>query len=401
MHVGKRNCVAEAFLAMHVILCALDSSCALENFCNVMIRSRLKRNNDSGIGDSQKSPMHEVEPIIVDYCIKLARMGSPLNRDQVELLARDIIAGTPTEQRMLAFKKQRKLAGNTVIGGRWYYQFMKRHSNTIKAVRTRTSDSKRIQYITRENFQTMYDCVYERMVEGGVAIKHEEPIMYDARGEITSDPALCAGKESFYELIAPNNVLLVDETGCNTNQKDDGPIGKEKMIVPTDGSCNGRNGSVADQHYTTLVFQTANGEPVCCCIILKSAGKREDMPLNWVLGIDVTAAAAEDDEIISKASNVCRGGPACHFRGKRISAFVSCSPNASITSDILADCLAHIDSFNVFRRDGHHSRFELPFLQYIHDNNKWTACIGVPYATHWWQVADSSEVNGAYKMETT
>ena len=140
------------------------------------------------------------------------------------------------------------------------------------------------------------------------------------------------------------------------------------------------------------------------------------MPLNWVLGIDVTAAddileAAEDDEIISKASNVCRGGPVCHFRGKRISAFVSCSPNASITSDILADCLAHIDSFNVFRRehgevpflllDGHHSRFELPFLQYIHGNNKWTVCIGVPYATHWWQVADSSEVNGAYKMETT
>ena len=45
--------------------------------------------------------------------------------------------------------------------------------------------------------------------------------------------------------------------------------------------------------------------------------------------------------------------------------------------------------------DGHQSRLELPFLQYINDEkkegHKWMVCIGVPYATHFWQVADSNE----------
>ncbi len=45
---------------------------------------------------------------------------------------------------------------------------------------------------------------------------------------------------------------------------------------------------------------------------------------------------------------------------------------------------------------------ELPFLQYIHDNaHPWVVCIGVPYGTHLWQVADSSELNRAFKMGLT
>ena len=55
--------------------------------------------------------------------------------------------------------------------------------------------------------------------------------------------------------------------------------------------------------------------------------------------------------------------------------------------------------------DGHGSRFELPFLQYINDcgneGHCWNACIGVPYGTALWQVGDSQEQNGTYKMELT
>jgi hypothetical protein len=73
--------------------------------------------------------------------------------------------------------------------------------------------------------------------------------------------------------------------------------------------------------------------------------------------------------------------------------------------------LKHLDDLQVFPRkddgptpfsllDGHHSRMELPFMDYIHDPlHKWVVCIGVPYATHLWQVADSSEQNGSFKME--
>jgi hypothetical protein len=96
----------------------------------------------------------------------------------------------------------------------------------------------------------------------------------------------------------------------------------------------------------------------------------------------------------------------------RENCFIGCSPNASITSQMLADMLKEIDSCDIFDRsdsstpflllDGHHSRFGLPFLQYIHnDQHKWTCCIGVPYRTHLWQVADSSEMNGSFKLALT
>lgn len=44
----------------------------------------------------------------------------------------------------------------------------------------------------------------------------------------------------------------------------------------------------------------------------------------------------------------------------------------------------------------------LPFLQYInHPEHEWVCCIGVPYATHIWQVGDASELNGAFKIALT
>ena len=49
--------------------------------------------------------------------------------------------------------------------------------------------------------------------------------------------------------------------------------------------------------------------------------------------------------------------------------------------------------------DGHGSRFQLPFMEYIIDNSHpWVVCIGVPYGTSLWQVADSKQQNGSYKM---
>ena len=45
--------------------------------------------------------------------------------------------------------------------------------------------------------------------------------------------------------------------------------------------------------------------------------------------------------------------------------------------------------------DAHASRFSLEFLRYINDESHlWAVCIGVPYGTHLWQVADSEELNG-------
>jgi hypothetical protein len=103
------------------------------------------------------------------------------------------------------------------------------------------------------------------------------------------------------------------------------------------------------------------------------------------------------------------GGPVCHFQSKEIKCYYTCSPSASILFVILTDMLQYIDSHNIFDcintkslllLDGHHSRMDLEFLEYINTPaHKWNVCIGVPYATHLWQVADSSQINRKLKIE--
>ena len=52
--------------------------------------------------------------------------------------------------------------------------------------------------------------------------------------------------------------------------------------------------------------------------------------------------------------------------------------------------------------DGHGSSFDLTFLEYINDpTTKGNVCIGVPYGTSYWQVGDSTEQNGYFKMAIT
>ena len=52
--------------------------------------------------------------------------------------------------------------------------------------------------------------------------------------------------------------------------------------------------------------------------------------------------------------------------------------------------------------DGHGSRLEMPFLQYINNpKDHWVVCIGVPYGTALWQVGDSKEQNGSFNMAMT
>ena len=92
--------------------------------------------------------------------------------------------------------------------------------------------------------------------------------------------------------------------------------------------------------------------------------------------------------------------------------FVTQRLSGSITSELVGKMLLHMDNCHLFDRtdgvlpflllDGHGSRLELPFLEYINDmgeeGHKWRVCIGVPYGTSFWQVGDSAEQNGSFKM---
>jgi hypothetical protein len=69
-------------------------------------------------------------------------------------------------------------------------------------------------------------------------------------------------------------------------------------------------------------------------------------------------------------------GPTCEFNGVTVLCFVGWPPKGSITSALVAAILEAMDDLELRERsngvdpcpilDGHRSRFELPFVEYIH-----------------------------------
>ena len=108
-------------------------------------------------------------------------------------------------------------------------------------------------------------------------------------------------------------------------------------------------------------------------------------------------------------------GPVCMLNGITLPTICCCSESGSITAELLVAMLQQMDLSGVFDRsdgvypflilDGHGSRFELTFLEYIHSPinpwNAWNFCIGLPYGISYWQVGDRTEQNGCFKMYLT
>ena len=106
----------------------------------------------------------------------------------------------------------------------------------------------------------------------------------------------------------------------------------------------------------------------------------------------------EDCDFVEKNSGegkIFTGGPTTKSNGKTIPCFCRWSERGSVTTEILRDILATLDTLQVFDRskgttpcvllDGHASHFGLPFLEYITDIlHPWCVVIGVPYGTAIW-----------------
>ena len=133
-------------------------------------------------------------------------------------------------------------------------------------------------------------------------------------------------------------------------------------------------------------------------------------------GLDVFAdwVGEEDDLKLNTGGEGKRypQGPVCEFKGKILPTMCCCSESGCITADLLVAMLKVFDKSEVFLErtdgiapflllDGHGSRVQLTFLEYINNPaNPWSVCIGGPYGTSYWQVGDSSQQNGSFKMNT-
>ena len=238
---------------------------------------------------------------------------------------------------------------NPLLGTRLYNGFMKRYSDLLRRGRLRHKEVKRSSWCTKEHFKNMYDAIYEKMVEANVAKKLDEEVMLDIDGNIVDDETKMYGRKTRYILTKPEMVLFVDETGCNTNQKDGSQVGGRCFVVPRDDTEPGLVGCTSDIHFTVLCFTSATGHPVMCAIIVKSTKESCKLPIRWTEGIDIRKNPIDGSTTVEILERNCgedgamSGGPTCLYNGKTVPAFICSSPNASITSQLLADMLARLD----------------------------------------------------------
>ena len=384
------------------------------------IQSRVRRNNITGFNPQSTSPLHLIEPFLAELCVRVSRMGTSLTKKTVIQLCSELIQNTEhaTNYAKCIGKAMDNQQATITPGDRWYTNFMKRYSYKLKSTASNIMDSNRKTFCVKENFKRMYDSVYDEMTKAGVAEKLDEEIMLDKNGDQVFSEDLMYGLPTRYKMKHPNYVLFMDETGCNTNQKKDGKVGGERYVLPVDGSGIGAIGSTTDLHFSCACFTSGSGAPVMCAIIFASEKPAKEIPMAWKTGIDrridIKGHTFDMDfiEEHTKSSGALAGGPKCSHNGKEIPCFYGASPHGGITGQMLADMLKFLDERNVYERsdnlkpflllDGHNSRFSLEFLSYINDEaHEWVVCIGVPYGTHIWQVADSCELNGTMKIFLT
>ena len=359
------------------------------------------------------SPLAPVETQMIATMLQLARIRQHVSPSQAISLANSMISGKPIQQELINFKEKTKSKQDPhlwgTVGRKFWYNLKSRFDTVIEVKKGQKFELDHNAWTTYTNFDQMYDEIAKEMLNANVAVELSPPVWMDREGNVV-EAELSYGCQVTIEIKHPECCLGLDELGGNTSQKGDGHIGGQLLICGK-GETPQKSISIRSKHYTIMGITAFNGMVVMCVIIF--AGLRPNALYETGFDPDADMIGNElDDDFLEK--NTGKGkifpcGPTCHFNGKDIPCFCAWSKNGSVTSQILADILAELDLHGAIERkngvkpflllDGHGSRFELPFLEYItNPDHEWVVVIGVPYGTALWQIGDSAEQNGAMNI---
>lgn len=364
------------------------------------------------------SPLLEIEPSIVQLVLCMSKFRQALTSVQIMDLVNSCIQGTEYQQKLIEYKKTKKIQQDVEnmgkVGLKYVAGFMKRWEHIIDSSRPRKFELDRSKWALYSNFKEMYDAVEEAMLDCGVAERLDPPQWMDKEGNIVESQADAFGMPCTIRITHPDLCLVGDEVGGNTSQKGDGHIGGKK-VVGERGCVSQVKASKKEKKFTVIGLTALNGEPVMCIIIIEGKERKIEVEMGLDYSVPWDGSPDDADFILKNTGPGKRfpGGPTCHFRGKDIPCLVRMSESGGINEHILVDIFKTLDHYEVFHDarkqgktplvmlDGHDSRFRLPFVQYINnENTKYCVTIGVPYGTSYWQVGDSVEQNGCFKMAT-
>jgi hypothetical protein len=241
--------------------------------------------------------------------------------------------------------------------------------------------------------------------------------MLDKQGNEVTNKDDMYGRPTKFHLTHPEKLIFVDELGDIISQANDGNKTGTKYVTGKGWRAQQKN-SFTDYHYTTLGFTAATGEPVMCAIIIAADRLKDHETVgfnccspDWKEGVEswnedeIGGLLTEDN--MRGLNKIFPCGPTSEFAGKTVPCLFGWTPKGSITGALLAAMLRKMDDLEMFNLfdginpfillDGHGSRFEFSFVEYIHGDREWTVCIGVPYGISLWQVGDSKQQNGQYK----
>jgi hypothetical protein len=118
-----------------------------------------------------------------------------------------------------------------------------------------------------ENFEDMYDGVYEKLANAGIVEVLDDELWLDMHVNIVQTKEEAYGRKKKYLLKHPEKVIFVDKVGDNISQKGDGNAGGQHFMVARDMRAQVRN-SFKDNCFTVLGFTTEDGRAVMCAIII-------------------------------------------------------------------------------------------------------------------------------------
>ncbi|CAJ1967698.1 unnamed protein product [Cylindrotheca closterium] len=365
------------------------------------------------------SPVAAFEPYILKITLYRQQAGQPLTQPETIALANSLVVGSKLEDKLKDFHSKHKAQPTELLGKRWFKGFMNRNRDILNTGRGSKQDRARKDWTTYENVQQMYGLVYEQMLQAGIAVRLPESEHYwvDNVGQIVDSEDKAAGHKCTIKLIHPEYLLFGDEVGTDTAQDQDGHIGGETYIKSADGQKVELLSTKATGRFTVMGLTAASGDPVMCIVII--AGK--ELACEDYIGFDHQSDVMYDGTKTLEENygpgKVLPGLPVCVFRGKEVPGMVAVSPKGSMTSEILKKALETLDELGVYPRtrqgptpmflfDGHDSRLQVPFLEYINSEDEfqnplWIGCIGLPNGTAKWQVGDSVQQNGSFKMAMT
>jgi hypothetical protein len=367
-----------------------------------------------------ESPLSEVEPTFVEIILMMSKIKEPLTPPEIKDFINSSIQGTEYQEKLIEFKKRIKCKQDEdqlgKVGTRYVQAFLKRWDNLIHSKKAQRFELDRGQWARYSNFSNMYDSIEKTLVASGLARKLHSPTWMNKEGQVVEDCSEAYGRRCTIEITHPDMCIAMDEVGSNTSQKGDGHVGGKKFICGKDYIPR-LKASKKEKHFTLLGLTTFTGSPLMCVVIIQGKNRIPEVETGIDTSVEEHVGSYDDIDFMKKnkgRGKTFPGGPICTFKGQEIPCLVRFSESGGMTGPILLDIFKTLDYFEVFTEDrkngrtpfvlldGHDTRFYLPFVEYINKpETKFAVSLGVPYGTSIWQVGDSSEQNGCYKMNVT